>query len=171
MQKLHLAVVLSACLCGSALAAEPTGEWVVRDGSARIRIEPCANALWGVIAWTRHPGGTDSNNPDPAKRSRSIIGVPILRKMKQVGPAKWEGEVYDARSGKIYSSNIALVNDNVLLVEGCVLGGIICDGEHWTRAPQTDQTGSAPKPPERQATTPARPRGQAAAAPEVCYGE
>jgi len=173
MRRLHLAIALSVGLCGSALAAEPTGEWLVKDGTARIRIEPCANALWGVISWTKGEPGTDSQNPDPAKRRRSIIGVPILRSMKQVGPNTWEGEIYDARSGRMYSAQITLVRDDVLTVEGCVLGGIFCDGENWTRVQQTDQTASAPKPPERQAP-PARPRGQQqpppAAAPEVCYG-
>jgi uncharacterized protein (DUF2147 family) len=172
LRKLCLPVMLFCCLGGAALAAEPTGEWLVRDGTARIRIEPCADALWGIIAWTQRPGGTDSSNPDPAKRSRPIIGVPILRGMKQVGANKWEGEVYDARSGKIYSSNMTLVGDNVLRVEGCVLGGVFCDGENWTRAQPTDHTASTSRQPERQAA-PARPAGRPAPAPApgrtVCY--
>lgn len=168
MRKLCLAVALIASACGAAWAAEPSGEWQVRDGSARIRIEPCANALWGIISWTRYPGGTDSQNPDPAKRSRSIIGVPILRNMKQIGPGRWEGQVYDARSGKIYSANMTLVNDDVLRVEGCVLGGVFCDGENWTRAQPMDQTASTPRPQDRQ-VTPAKPPGKPAAAREVCY--
>ena len=170
LRKLSVPVVLLCCLGGSASAAEPTGEWVVRDGTARIRIEPCANALWGVIAWTHRPGGTDSNNPDPAKRSRSIVGVPILRSMKPAGANKWEGEVYDARSGKIYSANMTLVGDNTLRVEGCVLGGVLCDGENWTRAQPADHTASTPRPAERQ-TAPARPGGRPGTTParEVCY--
>ena len=57
MRKFCLVVVLAACICGSqALAAEPVGEWLVANGGARIKIEPCANALWGVISWVREPG-------------------------------------------------------------------------------------------------------------------
>src|SRR6185436_10770019 len=69
MRKRHLIIVLLAFVCSPALAAEPVGEWLVKDGGAQIRIEPCADALWGVISWTREPA-IDSNNPDPAKRTR-----------------------------------------------------------------------------------------------------
>jgi uncharacterized protein (DUF2147 family) len=177
MRKVAVAALLLFGMCAFAVAAEPTGEWVVRDGSARVRIEPCADALWGVIAWTRYPGGIDSKNPNPAKRNRPIVGVPILRAMKPAAPNKWEGEVYDARSGKVYSANITLVRDDVLKVEGCVLGGVFCDGENWTRV-QPDQTATAtPKPQERPAS--GRPGAKSAPAPapaatparEVCYDE
>ena len=33
----------------------------------------------------------------------------------------------------MYSANIALVSDDVLKIQGCVLGGIFCGGENWTR--------------------------------------
>jgi len=40
----------------AALAAEPTGDWRVEDGSAIIRIDNCRGALWGVVAWEKVPG-------------------------------------------------------------------------------------------------------------------
>ncbi len=132
MKILCFVVLLVVCLASPALAADPTGEWLVADGSARIRIEPCGNALWGVIAWAKDPG-KDENNPDPAKRSRSVIGMPILLGMKQTEPNRWDGKVYNAENGKTYTSHISLVKDNVLRIDGCILGGLICDGENWTR--------------------------------------
>jgi uncharacterized protein (DUF2147 family) len=133
MRKRHLVIILLVFMCGPALAADPVGEWLVADGTAKIRIAQCANALWGVISWTQEPG-VDSNNPDPEKRNRSIIGLPILRSMKAAGPNRWEGEVYNAQNGKMYSANIALLSDDVLKIQGCVLGGLFCGGENWTRA-------------------------------------
>ena len=130
-QRYFLATVFTASLAGPAAAATPTGEWLVADGTARIRIEPCADALWGVIAWTQEPG-KDENNPDPAKRDRSVLGMPILLHMKQAEPNRWEGEVYNAENGKTYASRISLVKDDVLRIEGCMLG-IFCGGENWTR--------------------------------------
>ena len=118
---------------------------LVADGSAKIRIAPCDDALWGVVAETKKPG-KDSNNPDPAKRNRSVIGMPILLDMKQVEPNRWEGEVYNAKNGKIYTSRISLVEANVLKIEGCVLGGLFCGGQEWTRVPTTTgRTGDATK--------------------------
>lgn len=141
MQKLGLAIALVPLTCSMALAADPAGEWVVRDGNAHISIEQCANGFWGFISWTRQPG-TDSKNPDPAKRSRSIVGVPILRNMMPARPNRWQGQVYNAENGKMYSASITLVSDNILKIEGCVLGGIFCGGENWTRAPQSATSGA-----------------------------
>src|SRR5690349_11618594 len=53
MRKGWLGIFLVAFACHPASAADPVGEWLVKDGGAQIRIEPCADALWGVISWTR----------------------------------------------------------------------------------------------------------------------
>ena len=146
-----LAVIFLACLTSPAAAApavDPTGEWLVADGTARIRIEPCADTLWGVIAWTENPG-KDENNPNPAMRDRPVIGMPILLSMKKVEPNRWDGEVYNAENGKTYTSRISLVKADVLRIDGCILGGLFCGGENWTRvvnsAPAPSQPAAKPK--------------------------
>ena len=121
-------------LAQSPVGQSPLGEWRVKDGTADIRIVQCDGALWGVIAWTKTPPGTDDNNPDPALRGRSVLGMPILINMQPAGD-RWEGQVYNAENGQTYSSNISLVTPDVLKIEGCVLGGLICGGEDWTRVP------------------------------------
>jgi uncharacterized protein (DUF2147 family) len=133
-----LTVILAAMMIApsnapaSANTPSPVGEWLVADGSARIRIQPCGDALWGVIVWASDPG-KDKNNPDPALRNRSVIGMPVLLGMKKSGQNRWEGRVYNAKTGRTYTANISLVSENVLRVEGCVLGGLFCGGQNWTR--------------------------------------
>ena len=170
MRKRHVLIVMLVFMCDPAFAAEPMGEWLVADGSAHIRIEPCANALWGILSWVREPG-FDSQNPNPAKRSRSIVGVPILRAMKPVAANRWEGEVYNAKNGKMYSANIALVSDDVLKIQGCVLGGLFCGGENWTRVQPVSRPAPLPRPRDKTAAPAAKPIVKPAAVPEVCYEE
>jgi len=145
VRPLLIAAMFSVCSAGAALAQPPAkaalqpppsplGEWAVENGAAHIRIVSCGTGLWGVISWTKGPPGTDENNPDPAKRTRSMMGVPILMNM-QPGKSQWDGEVYNAENGETYNSNISLVSADQLRIEGCVLGGLICGGETWTRAP------------------------------------
>jgi uncharacterized protein (DUF2147 family) len=124
--------------------AGPVGEWVVEDGTAHIRIVPCGTALWGVIAWTKDAPGRDENNPDPSKRNRSVMGMPILLNMKPANQ-RWEGEVYNAENGQTYTAHIQLAGPDVLKIEGCVLGGLFCGGESWKR-----YTSSSAKPPSNQ---------------------
>jgi uncharacterized protein (DUF2147 family) len=125
------AVLLAAC--GSALAADPTGDWRVADGVANIRVAQCGGSMWGVVAWEKQPGGRDSNNPDASKQSRPTLGMPILLDMKKkAGADSWEGQVYNAKDGKTYSSSITPTDADHLDIRGCVLG-FLCGGETWTR--------------------------------------
>ena len=133
MRAFGIALVLLALAGGPALAQAPTGEWLVANGKARIRIGPCGGALCGTISWLQAPAN-DENNPDPAKRNRSLVGTQILLGMKPAGPNRWEGEIYNAENGKIYTGSISITGPDVLRIEGCVLAGLLCGGENWTRA-------------------------------------
>ncbi len=116
-----------------ALAADPTGDWKVADGVANIRVAQCNGNMWGAVAWEKTPGGKDKNNPDPAKQSRPTLGMPILIDMKKkAGVDAWEGQVYNAKDGQLYSSTIKPVGTDQLEIQGCVLG-FLCGGETWTR--------------------------------------
>ncbi|MBI4724757.1 MAG: DUF2147 domain-containing protein [Rhodomicrobium sp.] len=134
MKKLLAAGVLGLLSASAAFGQSPAGEWAVEDGTAHIRIAQCGNAFWGVIAWTKGPPGRDENNPDPAKRGRPVMGMPILINMQPSGN-RWDGEVYNAENGQTYTSHISLQSPDVLRIEGCVLGGLICGGESWKRIP------------------------------------
>src|SRR3954451_16976541 len=126
------ALLLAASAC-SALAADPTGDWRVADGVANIRVAQCNGNMWGAVSWEKTPGGRDKNNPDAALQSRPTLGMPILLAMKKKpGTDAWEGEVYNAKDGKIYSSTIKPVGPDQLEIQGCVLG-FLCGGETWTR--------------------------------------
>src|SRR5579872_4800841 len=117
----------------TAHAADPTGDWRVADGVANIRVAECNGSLWGVVSWEKEPGGLDTNNPDVSKRSRPTLGMPILIDMKKKpGVDQWEGEVYNAKDGKTYSSTIKAIGADRLEIQGCVLG-FLCGGETWTR--------------------------------------
>ena len=146
---------------GAALAADPTGDWKVADGVANIRVAQCNGNMWGVVAWEKTPGGKDKNNPDAAKQSRPTLGMPILIDMKKKpGVDSWEGQVYNAKDGQLYSSTIKPVGTDQLEIQGCVLG-FLCGGETWTRV--------GPPIPSSPANSMAKgaPKGPAGAAPKT----
>ena len=118
---------------GSALAADPTGDWKVADGVANIRVAQCNGSMWGAVAWEQTPGGKDIHNPDASKQTRPTLGMPILIDMKKkAGVDAWEGQVYNAKDGQFYSSTIKPIGTDQMEIQGCVLG-FLCGGETWTR--------------------------------------
>jgi uncharacterized protein (DUF2147 family) len=168
MRRLFFIFAATFSLSGVAMAAEPTGEWRVANGDANIRIDDCDGSLWGIIAWEKEPGGIDNHNPNPAERARPTLGIPILISMRPTKPGLWEGEVYNAENGKTYNSRLTLTAPDVLRIEGCVFGGLICGGENWTRvkAPDVATNGAPPRttPAQRPAGKPNQPPPAAATA-------
>ena len=163
-----------------AAAVDATGEWLVKDGSARIAIRPCSDdkerparerealkgAMCGVLSWTKFtPVGLDDKNPDPAKRTRSVMGMPIILDMKPSASKenRWEGQIYNSENGKTYDGSITLESADALRVEGCVLG-ILCGGETWTRH-KAPATAAAPGAAAPRAPGPAPARTATPAAP------
>ena len=140
----------------SALAADVTGEWWIEGKFGRVRIEKCNDRMWGLISWERASGATDYNNPNPAKRSRPTLGMPILLGLKQTTTNRWDGEVYDPKRGQTWQINITLTNPDQLRLQGCLL--FFCGGQVWSRAlvgPKANAAGDAalakqPPPPSNE---------------------
>ena len=116
-----------------ALAADPTGDWRVADGVANIRVAQCNGSMWGAVSWEKQPGGRDEYNPDASKKTRPTLGMATLIDMKKKpGVDQWEGQVYNAKDGQLYSATITPAGTDQLEIKGCVMG-FLCGGETWTR--------------------------------------
>lgn len=123
---------LVAGVAPSAAADGPSGEWLVQDGTAVVRISKCGSgAFCGFVA--KGQPGRDYHNPDPRKRNRSVIGIEVMFNMKPTGPNAWSGPTYNADDGQIYNGKISVSGPSTLTVEGCVPGGGACGSQVWSR--------------------------------------
>ena len=133
-----------AALCASlflwaapAYAADPiTGKWVTEDGDAVVTIGKCGSSYCGRISkfLVTPPDGADqrdTENPDPKKRSRKLMGLPVLFGFSEDGD-EWRGRIYDPKSGKDYRSVVRRKSASVLEVKGCI--GPFCQTQTWRRA-------------------------------------
>jgi len=126
-------------LAGSAFAAESIeGDWLTPDGGSKVRISACPDKpdqMCGVVSWlpADKAKDLDARNPNPALRSRPIVGVSTVSNFKPVGPGKWTGgKLYDPASGKTYDGKLTANADGTLKVEGCV--AVICQTQIWKRS-------------------------------------
>ncbi len=132
-----VAALAMGLLAGSAQASDPAGLWLTEDGGAKIKLAKCGANVCGSIAWLKEPNDssgkpkTDKNNVDTSKRSRAIIGVPIILAMKPDGADKWSGRLYNAEDGKTYNGSLTLAG-NTMKVQGCV--SVFCKIKTWTRS-------------------------------------
>ena len=135
------AVVIGFCFLSSvAVAAQPEGIWLSEDGGTKVRISSCGtNKLCGTIVWLGNPTNpetgmpkTDKLNPDPAKRTRPLIGLQVAYALAPSGPNTWSGKIYNADDGHTYKAHLKVESEGVAKVEGCVLS-VLCKGHTWTR--------------------------------------
>ena len=153
MKHLFASAAIITFAMGPAQAAEPSpiGDWLVKEGYANIRIDNCGGKMWGIIAWEKKPGGIDAENPDPAKKARPILGMPILIGLapNRQEQGKWTGEIYNSQNGQNYTASISLADENTLNLEGCLW--MFCQTQQWTRV-KTPPAGAPPLPPIKGVT-------------------
>ena len=139
MRALALAAGFALTAAAPALAADPVeGEWLTQAATGKVRIAPCPgkpNLMCGNISWLKDPANAtakDANNPDPALKSRPIMGMPMIWNFKQAAPGRWTGgKIYDPNTGKTYDSKISVNANGTLKVEGCIL--VVCQAQTWKR--------------------------------------
>ena len=76
---------------------------------------------------------TDMRNPDPALRSRPMLGLQILTLLTSTKPNIYDGEIYNPQDGNIYSGYVEMLGPDLLKLNGCVLYNLICQGQDWVR--------------------------------------
>lgn len=118
-----VSLVLANAPLAAASTAGPVGEWRVADGTANVLIRPCGVNLCGFVSWSR-----DS----------TTVGREVLINMRPEG-GLWSGTVVNAVDGQRYDAHISLVSENVLKIEGCVMGGVFCGDQNWSRVGNLDR--------------------------------
>ncbi len=132
-----LAIVLFAA--NTSFAQSAVGTWLNQDKTAHIEIYDNGGKLYGKIVWLKEPNEngkpkTDPLNPNPKLRTRPRLGMVVLTALQASGANYWEGgEIYDPKSGKLYSLNATLVPDGTLKLRGYMGVSLLGKTQIWTR--------------------------------------
>lgn len=120
-------------------ADEILGEWLTDKDEAIVEIYRCGELYCGRIVWLKestNPDGTDkldTENPEPSKRDRPIIGLVMVWDFRYQGNGRWEdGRIYDPDNGKTYSCKMKLEGDK-LNVRGYIGLSLFGRTTVWTR--------------------------------------
>ncbi|MEM7057373.1 MAG: DUF2147 domain-containing protein [Pseudomonadota bacterium] len=128
----------AAIFSTNAFASDVFGLWksAVNDNGGFIHVEigPCASDGAKVCGVIKDAFNVVPENLDTARRDE-LVGKTIIADMVPDGANEWgDGTIWAPDDDKTYDSNMEL-SGNKLEVSGCVLGGIICRGQGWTRLP------------------------------------
>ena len=123
-------LLIAALAASGAEATEVFGVWQSQktdDGRyLQIEVHPCAAdsaKVCGTVVGAFGGARQDS------------IGKPIIWDVVPDGANAWDdGRIWKADEDKVYASSMKLQGD-MLVVSGCVLGGLICKSQRWPRVP------------------------------------
>ncbi|WP_350333273.1 DUF2147 domain-containing protein [Coralliovum pocilloporae] len=123
---IHWRISLAAAILmavSSSAQADATGVWRTekgKDGAIGIvQIHKCGSQYCGKIV------GAIGKKPR--------IGLVIVKDMKKDGKTYSGGQIYAPDDDRWYSAKMVEQGAGKLKVSGCVLGGLICRGQVWTR--------------------------------------
>jgi len=104
------------------------GRWVTEKKDLIVEVYKCQDQFKARIIWFNDKDDLtrpmnvrgDDNNPDPALRSRKLLGLDVLKMLKYNKKTScWEdGLIYDADSGKEWSSCASMTPSGSLRVKG-----------------------------------------------------
>lgn len=119
---------------GQTAADQILGEWLSAPKDGKILIYKQGDLYHGKISWSKTPGSKDVHNPDPALRSKDLLGQVILKNFKFTGDAWEKGTIYDPHSGKTYDCILKLKNQNKTLdIRGFVGMAMFGRTSTWTK--------------------------------------
>jgi uncharacterized protein (DUF2147 family) len=122
--------LLALTATAQAQASDPSGTYLSESGETRVRIARCGQAYCGTITSVQGDA-KDANNPDPALRGRNLVGVQMISNITPSGEG-FTGQLYNYKDGKTYSGKMSF-QGKAMQLSGCVLGGLICRSQTWTK--------------------------------------
>jgi len=110
----------------------PAGTWLSENGEIQVRIGECGVSYCGTIVSSRR-FRRDENNPDPSLRARPLVGLRMIWDLTSTPEGSWTGSLYNPQDGRTYSGRLRVTAPTALELSGCILGGLICRSQVWTR--------------------------------------
>ena len=126
---LALTLALAPSLAPSLALADPVhGMWKtqVDDGSyALVEMGSCSGGK--TCGWIRR------TFDDSGEYQSENIGKVLVINMENVGGGAYKDSVWRPANDKIYIGKMELAG-NTLSLSGCIVGGLLCKAQSWTRA-------------------------------------
>ena len=122
-----LATPLAAQAGGGALS--PASEWRNPKDSVRIRFSPCGqDRVCGIVTWASDKAKADARRGGTPQ----LVGTNLFRNFQRVAPGQYKGHVFVPDMNRTFSGHMEIKGDS-MIGKGCVLAGLICKQQVWTR--------------------------------------
>jgi uncharacterized protein (DUF2147 family) len=105
------------------------GTWTNPSRTIVVKTLLCGSELCGQIV----AAGAEAQNDAREAGVEHLIGTELLQNYRKTGSGRWTGTVFVPDMARSFSSHIVQRSPDVLRISGCILGGLICKSQDWTR--------------------------------------
>jgi uncharacterized protein (DUF2147 family) len=84
------------------------------------------------VVWASAQARADARDSGVA----NLLGTELLQDYRASGGGVWKGTVFVPDMGRRFASEIDAVSADAIKVKGCILGGLVCRSQVWTRLRQ-----------------------------------
>ena len=119
------ALAALAMIPAAANAAPPKGVWTNPKKNVRVTFQRCGDAMCGKVIWASAEAQEKAGSP--------LVGTMLFEDFVEEGPGEWSGSVFVPDIGQSVSGTIRQMDANTLVGEGCVIAGLGCKSQTWTR--------------------------------------
>ncbi len=122
-----------AALAAMPLAAHARGlegQWRNPKGSVTVKVTPCgSNAYCATVVEASEKAKAGARKGGTPR----LIGTQILSDLKPTGSGTWKGRAFEPKRNIRAPATVKVVGPNMITVKGCVISGIVCKSQRWTR--------------------------------------
>ena len=124
-----LAVAMLLASPAVASAQQLEGRWTNYKKNVVVQVERCGGAYCGRVVQA------SAKAKEKARKggTPNLVGTQILTGLKPIGGGRFRGRAFVPKRNVHATATVRQVGPNVMQVQGCVLAGVLCDNEKWTR--------------------------------------
>ena len=106
------------------------GQWRNPKGSVVVKVAPCGGDAYCATVVDASAKAKASARKGGTPR---LIGTQILSGVRARGAGVYRGRAFDPKRNITAPATIRIIDSSTIEVEGCVISGIICKEQRWTR--------------------------------------
>ena len=128
--KIVIAIAATLMLVAAPASAQALeGQWTNYKKNVVVEVERCGSAYCGRVVQA------SARAKEKARKggTPNLVGTQILTGLKPIGEGRFRGRAFVPKRNIHATATVRQVSDDVMQVQGCVLGGLLCDSERWTR--------------------------------------
>src|SRR5687768_11229570 len=122
-------------LAGQPAMAQPAtadafGVWRNPKDNVRVEIRPCGTAACGTVVWASPKAQAKAR----AAGTSSLVGTQVLKNLElDERRGVWRGKVFVPELNRNFTGIAEPVDAKQLRAKGCVIGGLLCKSQVWTK--------------------------------------